>query len=389
MRNSVFPARVLSKDETFSLQKISCADESTFAELVKIAGLDPLRDFRFADLRDLDFSLSDLRGYDFTGADLTGVVGVDAIVDETTILTDASVDDSIFSSRVRLGQLFKSNDRARAIFEMVSRQDWAGQILWSGKNLVESKSNLDVIIPVTEALFYRAKDGFLKAELLSHLTSSLKSTRTTKELLIRILSEFSDSTTVVRKCLHLVRKAKLSQDKTIRRSMTSLVEANLEKWNLEPLRFLIKTSKDGSELFHLSRIAIRQGKASVYVREIAVRLGEEYDLITRDPITNETFQASVSLKPSMRDLIARRWARADAERQAYGGSRPLVELKSGFTATDDEDSVKRVRVIERMWSDMKNYGINISVEQSNAPALFTANAPEGDSEMAPQTVGIA
>jgi hypothetical protein len=136
-------------------------------------------------------------------------------VDETTILADAIVDDSIFSSRIRLENFFATDDRARAMLDKVSRQDWAGQILWSGKNLLQPRTNLDVAIPVTEALFYRAEDGFLKAELLSHLASRTASTKMMRELLIRTFSEFSYSTTIVNKCLNLVRKSKLSQDKTI------------------------------------------------------------------------------------------------------------------------------------------------------------------------------
>jgi hypothetical protein len=127
----------------------------------------------------------------------------------------------------------------------------------------------------------------------------------------------------------------------------------------------------------------------VYVREIAVRLGEEYDLVTRNPMTNETFQASFSVKPLIRDLIARRWGRAEAERRAYGGERPLVDLKSGFDGNDDEDPSKRARLIEKMWADLKNYGIDIGIEQANVAAPFSEHKVKDDREMAPQASEIA
>jgi uncharacterized protein YjbI with pentapeptide repeats len=101
VKNSVFTSHVLSNDAISSLEEIARAD-CTFSKLTTVAGLNPEQDFRFADLRELDFSYSDLRGYDFTGADLTGVVGAHAIVDQTTIFADAIVEDSIFSSRIRL-----------------------------------------------------------------------------------------------------------------------------------------------------------------------------------------------------------------------------------------------------------------------------------------------
>lgn len=188
VKNSAFTSYVLSNGAISSLEEIAHAADYTFSKLVTIAGLNPAQDFRFADLRELDFSHSDLRGYDFTGADLTGAVGVHAIVDETTMVAEAIVEDLIFSSRIRLEKFFAKDDRARAMLDKVSRQDWAGQILWSGENLIRSKANLDMAIPVTEALFYRATDGFLQAELLSHLASRIDSTRTMRELLIRTLS---------------------------------------------------------------------------------------------------------------------------------------------------------------------------------------------------------
>jgi hypothetical protein len=106
-------------------------------------------------------------------------------------------------------------------------------------------------------------------------------------------------------------------------------------------------------------------------------------------MTNETFQADSSVKIRLRALIARRWARAEAERRAYGGERPLVELKSGFDGNDDEGLVERARVIDKMWAELRNYGINISVEQSNASARFTEQKVHDDSEIVPQASEIA
>jgi hypothetical protein len=352
-----------------SLEEIAHAADCTFSKLTTMAGLDPEQDFRFADLSELDFSYSDLRGYDFTGADLTGVVGAYAIVDETTIFADAIVEDSIFSARIRLENLFTKDDRARTMLDKVSRQDWAGQILWSGKNLLQSKTDLAIVIPVTEALFYRAEDGFLKAELLSHLAARIESTRIMRELLVRTFSEFSNSTTIVNKCLKLVRKAKLSQDKTIRRSIMTLV--SLEAGNLEPLRFLIKTSQNGDELLQLNKAAIRQGKDSVYVREIGVRLGEVYDLITRDPITNETFSSTISIAFQTRDLIARRWARAESMRKSNRTSAPLVALKAGLSASDDLDVINKANEIEKMWHELSDYGIDIRLDLPNVSTVST------------------
>jgi hypothetical protein len=383
LKNSVFTSHVLSNDAISSLEEIAHTADCTFSKLATIAGLNPERDFRFADLRELDFSHSDLRGYDFTGADLTSVVGAHAIVDETTILADAIVDDSIFSSRIRLENFFAKDDRAKTMLDKVSRQDWAGQILWSGKHILLSRTNLDIAIAVTEALFYRADDGFLKAELLSHLASRTQSTKMMRELLIRAFSEFSYSTTIVNKCLKLIRKSKLSQDKTIRRSIMALAGAALEPQNLEPLRFLIKTSRNRDELLQLNQVAIRQGRDSVYVQEIGVRLGEVYDLITRDPITNETFPSAISVALRTRDLIARRWARAESMRRSNNTSKSLVEIKPGLSASEDADTIKKAKEVEQMWRELNDYGIDIRLDLPDVSTVSTRTAvalatPEGN-----------
>lgn len=74
------------------LRSIVDANDVTFCKLVSLAGLDPRKDFRFANLRDVDFRESDIRGFDFTSADLTGAIkNRQTLVDETTIFSQAKI----------------------------------------------------------------------------------------------------------------------------------------------------------------------------------------------------------------------------------------------------------------------------------------------------------
>ena len=64
---------VLSQLELEALERsVDEAPTDNFAELIRIAGLDPKKHLRFADWSGVDFSGSDLRGFDFTGARLIG-----------------------------------------------------------------------------------------------------------------------------------------------------------------------------------------------------------------------------------------------------------------------------------------------------------------------------
>lgn len=69
-----------NKDRTTLLRLVN-AENASFADLTRIAGLNPQKAFQGADLRGVDFGSSDLAGYDFTDADLTGASFKDAAID--------------------------------------------------------------------------------------------------------------------------------------------------------------------------------------------------------------------------------------------------------------------------------------------------------------------
>ena len=63
----------LSQSELDARQRlVDEAPTDDFAELLRVAGLDPKKHLRFADWSGVDFSGSDLRGFDFMGAKLIG-----------------------------------------------------------------------------------------------------------------------------------------------------------------------------------------------------------------------------------------------------------------------------------------------------------------------------
>lgn len=60
----------MTKDLNERIQDIIDAPTEDFAELLKIAGLDPKKALRFADWSGADFGNADVAGWDFTGAKL-------------------------------------------------------------------------------------------------------------------------------------------------------------------------------------------------------------------------------------------------------------------------------------------------------------------------------
>jgi hypothetical protein len=363
MKDRPFSSQILTELAINALTAVSNATNASFSELAKIAGLDRKNDFRYADLSHVDLSYSDIRGFDFVGADLTGAAGINVIWDDSTTLRGADLSDSIFASETRIGDFLANNERALAIFRRVSLEDWAGQILWCGNNLFELGPYRDVALPVTEALLYKASDSYLRSEFLNYILSSLNFTDIVKEIILTELSNPSvRSSGRLKVCLKAIRRWRLAHDKTIRAVLDQMQESEI--FGAEVLGFLIGTSVKKSEMISLRERASEHGidnQGGIYVSEIARRLGDVYDLITRDPDSNETFAISTRVPPHTRDLIARKWARIEHNFEG-GQSKRLSQRRPGFGDVSDAEVADRSQKIEAMWKELHNYGIEIVVD---------------------------
>ncbi len=88
------------------------ADTDDFLELVKIAELDPSKDFRFANLSGVNFSDLDLTGFDFTGTCIEGCRFRDAKISDAVFTNafgeksrlETAADWAVFSKRVRISR---------------------------------------------------------------------------------------------------------------------------------------------------------------------------------------------------------------------------------------------------------------------------------------------
>src|SRR5688572_33448384 len=74
-----------SHAELSTILQILESPTDRFVMLARVAGLDPARDFRGADLRGVDFGSDNLSGFDFSGADLrcanlSRAAGLDRVV---------------------------------------------------------------------------------------------------------------------------------------------------------------------------------------------------------------------------------------------------------------------------------------------------------------------
>jgi hypothetical protein len=83
----------LTDEDIKVISEVWNSEDSGILALIKAGKLDPKKDFVRGDFRGWPLAGQDIRGIDFTGSDLRGTGINRAIRDETTILTDAILDD--------------------------------------------------------------------------------------------------------------------------------------------------------------------------------------------------------------------------------------------------------------------------------------------------------
>src|SRR5436305_1906335 len=85
-----------TNDLDAAIERVCQASTGNFVDLVSIAGLDPAKDFRYANLCDVNFAGCDLAGFDFRGALL-----------HRAIFENARIAGAKFSRSAGLDQLLK------------------------------------------------------------------------------------------------------------------------------------------------------------------------------------------------------------------------------------------------------------------------------------------
>jgi Pentapeptide repeats (8 copies) len=359
MKDRPFLSGILSDATLSALEAVAHARGETFSELVTIAGLDRTRDLRDSNLCNLDLSYSDLRGFDLTGADLRGATGIHVKWDKTTIFADADIAGSIFAAKVRLDDRFATDELASSILKSVAGADWAEQIIWAGEHLMESGRYHNVAVPITEALFYRAKDNFLKAELMSYVALRLGSEKALREMLLAAISDEPDAAVMVRSALRLFRRHRMAGDAAVRQIVRSLIDSPNNSIRTEAVQFIMRTDPTKAETSEI-RVKAESGDEQfgiLFVAETARRLGDAYDLVTRDPVSNATFPLNGIVTSTVRDLIARRWLRAESVPEEAEQRLPLSQRQVGFKYIDREAIRERAKQVSSMWTELARYGV--------------------------------
>ncbi|WP_434725360.1 pentapeptide repeat-containing protein [Mesorhizobium sp. RIZ17] len=308
-----------------------------------------------------DLTNADLRGFDLTGADLREAIGIRVVWDRTTVFDGADLDGSIFAAKARLDNYFESDERARRLLTTVARGGWVEQIEWAGKNLSSSGKYHDIALPIVEELFYRAVEPFLKAELMRYIAPRLGSDKALREMLLTAISDQPDTATLVRSAANLLKRHGMARDAAVRQIMLSLIDSPNNGVREIAVQFIMRARPTASEIDTIREKARAEGShfGGLFVAETARRLGDDYDLVTRDPESNATFPLDTMISSQIRYLIARRWLRAESSQ--HEDSLPLVQRRRGLSYANTKKIEQRATQVQAMWDKLADYGIHFQV----------------------------
>ncbi|MBZ9940154.1 pentapeptide repeat-containing protein [Mesorhizobium sp. BR1-1-13] len=365
-----FLSGILSEDALGRLAKLASAEHSTFSEQVKIAGLNIEKDLQHADLCGIDISRSDLRGFNLTGADLRGITGIEFEVDSSTVLDGADLEGSVLALQVRLDNFFAKNESAARALKNLQRASIVGQLEWAARNLQPSGKYHQIAIPVVEGLLRRSSDNFLKSEFLRYLAPRMGTRAEMKEMLLASIADNPDNAIIVGNAMQLFKRYGMAKDPTLRRMAFALLDSANVGIKGAVLHFLMRngTTKDEFE-FIRSKAYVDKLLGQLFVAKVAAGLGEEYELVTRDPITNQTFAPDAVVRAPTLLLIARRWLRLDWGPDRSDDNVPLLQKRISLHSSWPPDVVeRRVADVEELFRQLRTEGIGFDWE-----ALSSAN----------------
>jgi hypothetical protein len=296
--NAVFTLD-LTDDDLRHFQAVLDHDSDDFLELAQAAELDPKVDFRFANLTNIDFGAADLRGFDFTGADLRGARG-NPKWDDTTILADADVGDSVFDVD---GPQTSEIPRELALPDKFVKQHWPNLIMWMDQlraNPERYREDAEKLLFV----FLRSEDTLVRRTALRYLADYL-APDVIMGLIKELVFERGDKGLIV-PAFELLSDYYPQQPRPVRKFVSSLLNGN---WAAEAADFLLKHLRgERKAIRSLVEFMSRHPEAVVrrrFIGSLAAELGQGTAIVVRDPLTGDVFDFGTAINLEIVDLITR------------------------------------------------------------------------------------
>ncbi|MCG7572394.1 pentapeptide repeat-containing protein [Phaeobacter sp. CNT1-3] len=268
-----------------ALTKLEEAD-LPFSELVELLGMQKENDFQNSSLTNVDFSNADLRGFNFKGADLRNAHGIDVQIDQTTNLTGALVEGSIFQSLTEERALFEDNASATVVYEALKHgdpYDVSGWISSNGEQLLSKKfKNItkQQSAILCKKLIVDDIDLTKRTTLFYHLDKFTRSNSDLRMVVKNFVAFHLDNPSVIRSFVSVAAQV-LSKDEFVSRTILSLCGHKNVDVKEAAFMAIEKTPLFACNIRHICNLFFSQHNAPVrkqIILKTAIKLGGTYVL---------------------------------------------------------------------------------------------------------------
>lgn len=302
---------LLNSDDVKRLEAVDKAQGDNFIQLINLLGLDRRIDLKHRDFSGVDFSDCDLRGCDFSGSDLRGTTGRNVIWDETTILTSADLDRSVFAREPKRPDIAYRLPELGREYARIRRAYWTDQAMWAMDSLKENIKNPVERQALAMALYFDATDGFVRNTILQFVIfGGDKEARL--EFLNKIMTDPAISAEALASALQTFGRI-LRQDEQVAVTLLEVAEdaATLPAVAKEAVRaalqnrFILRHNRRVYGLVHESRDPELE---NLYIRAFASAIGVDHATAVSEgrPLGGVTFGETVTLE-RVRDIALNIW----------------------------------------------------------------------------------
>ncbi len=365
MSNISFDVKI-SKTNIQDIKRFAASSETKFNALVTIADLDPLHDFRYSNMSGVDLSGANLDGFDFTGADLRGSYGVGIKWNENTIFTDADIENSVFSHRIKQKRKFAGNPEWKVQLDHIGKQDWAEKIFWFADEV--NSTNPDIVergLTIGYELFDTENDIVVKSNiLLFSIKGHRKLGKSHRDFLIDIVNRYPVDSSEFRSALHVLSLVYLNDPHILNMFRIYLTnrDASLKKI---AYRVIFNSSFFGDYKEWVDdAISTEQNRSirNYYLKNRAILYGEQHLISVTEPHGAGVIDLKLPVSKKLVSNIGRAWARSIAFKRM--GDRSLGNVGKSRSAaavglsSENEGEVKsKIGTVKACLADLKKDGV--------------------------------
>ncbi|KQQ72444.1 hypothetical protein ASF70_13010 [Rhizobium sp. Leaf321] len=352
MKDDLVLDGMLSLESSSAIERVIDSEATNFGGLIRLAGLNPKRHLRHADLRDIDLTDTDLSGYDFSGCDLRGAHGIRvAWSPETTVLDDALLEGSLFEHRMAVRKTLAS-DEGRLLHKQVRGYPWAEQVVWAMKNLRADAPDLARNRAVAAAVFDQTQDSFLKGEMLKYLEKS--ATGNDDQLysfMLDIINHSSGDVHLIAKTIGILGKSRLRRDPRLHSAIEALLKSTDVRVVGVAIQASVITAPTKEDIRRVAEFALARREAPLRIAFIGTlmrRLGPAFDYVARNVFTKDYRDNGASVGNNEFLVLVRNIRRGFSDEQE--GIKNGTRRGPGFFTKEFGRSIEENALIERLKS---------------------------------------